>query len=48
MAKRAAVVLLIIVGVLTLMEFIAPGHLDLLMSYIAGTGELISVRWGSS
>jgi hypothetical protein len=38
---------LIIVGALTIIEYVFPGQLNLLTSYFDGLGQLIGVRVGS-
>lgn len=44
--KRALISLCIVIGILTLIEFIIPGHFNLLMEYFSGIGKLFTATYG--
>lgn len=45
--KRVLIGLCLVVGILTLIEFIIPGHFNLLMTYFSGIADLFTRTWGT-
>lgn len=45
MGKRAAVTVLIFIGLMVVMEFVFPGHWDRLLTYFDGNLAAFNAQW---